>query len=104
VKKQSSALLQVVAVYSPNRHARRAVPVELRHHQRARHAARVPGVGEAGLFGALDYSMRIWLDLDRMSSLGITRNDVVRRSSRRTCRPRSAWSARRRCSTASASS
>ena len=39
---------------------------------------RVPGVGEASLFGALDYSMRIWLKLDRMSSLDITANDVVK--------------------------
>ena len=39
---------------------------------------RVPGVGSAGLFGGLDYSMRVWLDLDRMSSLGITSQDVVK--------------------------
>ena len=38
-KKQSSALLQVVAVYSPKGTPRRAVPVELRHHHAARHAA-----------------------------------------------------------------
>ena len=37
----------------------------------------MPGVGDASLFGALDYSMRIWLKLDRMSSLDITPNDVV---------------------------
>src|SRR6185436_1308100 len=39
---------------------------------------RVPGVGDAALFGPLDYSMRVWLKLDRMSSLDITPNDVVR--------------------------
>src|SRR5215471_6351446 len=37
---------------------------------------RVPGVGDASLFGPLDYSMRIWLNLDRMSSLDITANEV----------------------------
>src|SRR5262249_14290646 len=39
---------------------------------------RVPGVGDATLFGALDYSMRIWLNMDRMSSLDITPADVVK--------------------------
>ena len=38
----------------------------------------MPGVGDASLFGALDYSMRVWLKLDRMSSLDITANDVVK--------------------------
>ncbi|OWY59213.1 hydrophobe/amphiphile efflux-1 family RND transporter, partial [cyanobacterium TDX16] len=38
---------------------------------------RVPGVGDASLFGALDYSMRIWLNLERMASLDITPSEVV---------------------------
>ena len=37
----------------------------------------MPGVGEASLFGPLDYSMRVWLKLDRMASLDITTKDVV---------------------------
>ena len=37
----------------------------------------MPGVGDASLFGALDYSMRIVLDVDRMTSLGVTPGDVV---------------------------
>lgn len=41
-------------------------------------AQRVLGVGSAGLFGGLDYAMRVWLDLDRMSSLGVTSQDVVK--------------------------
>tara|TARA_R110002110_G_scaffold271566_1_gene486966 strand:- start:65151 stop:68279 length:3129 start_codon:yes stop_codon:yes gene_type:complete len=38
--------------------------------------ARVPGVGKAEILGALDYSMRVWLQPDRMSSLGITTRDI----------------------------
>ena len=38
---------------------------------------RVPGVGDASMFGAKDYSMRIVLDVDRMTSLGMTPADVV---------------------------
>ncbi|GKS68739.1 multidrug efflux pump [Nitrosomonas sp. PY1] len=38
---------------------------------------RVPGVGEARIFGAQDYSMRIWLQPDRMAQLGITARDIA---------------------------
>jgi len=38
---------------------------------------RVPGVGDVSMFGALDYAMRIDLDVDRMTSLGLTPSDVV---------------------------
>ena len=38
---------------------------------------RVPGVGDATLFGAQDYSMRIVLDIDRLTSLKLTPTDVI---------------------------
>ncbi|MCG8544324.1 MAG: efflux RND transporter permease subunit, partial [Alphaproteobacteria bacterium] len=38
---------------------------------------RVDGVGDATIYGARDYGMRIWLDPDRMASLGLTTTDVV---------------------------
>ena len=38
---------------------------------------RLPGVGDAQIFGAKDYSMRIWLRPDRMAQLGITATDVA---------------------------
>jgi len=39
---------------------------------------RVPGVGDAGVFGARDYSMRVWLQPDKMSRLGVTTGDVTK--------------------------
>lgn len=38
---------------------------------------RLPGVGDAQIFGAKDYSMRIWLNPDRMAQLGITAGDIA---------------------------
>jgi HAE1 family hydrophobic/amphiphilic exporter-1/multidrug efflux pump len=38
---------------------------------------RLPGVGDAQVFGALDYSMRVWLKPDRMAQLGVTTSDVA---------------------------
>ncbi|MDT1063300.1 multidrug efflux RND transporter permease subunit [Paracoccus sp. CPCC 101403] len=77
VRKQSSALLQSIAITSDDpahdglflsNYATINVLDILK---------RVPGVGDASLFGALDYSMRIVLDVDRMTSLGVTPGDVV---------------------------
>jgi hydrophobe/amphiphile efflux-1 (HAE1) family protein len=39
--------------------------------------SRVAGVGSATLMGGLSYSMRVWLDPQRMASLGITSDDVT---------------------------
>ncbi|MCP5158045.1 MAG: multidrug efflux RND transporter permease subunit [Gammaproteobacteria bacterium] len=38
---------------------------------------RLPGVGDAQIFGALDYSMRVWLKPDRMAQLGLTTTDIA---------------------------
>ncbi len=38
--------------------------------------ARIPGVAEASVLGTSEYAMRIWLDPERMSLLGITVGDV----------------------------
>ena len=76
-KKASTSLLQVIAIYSPkgtrdalflSNYAKINIVDTLK---------RVPGVGDAGQWGDLEYSMRIWLNLDRMASLDITPQDVV---------------------------
>ena len=77
-RKQSSSLLQIVAIYSPkgsrdalflSNYAKINIVDTLK---------RVPGVGDASQWGDLEYSMRIWLNLDRMASLDITPADVVK--------------------------
>ncbi|MGC1507366.1 multidrug efflux RND transporter permease subunit [Ketobacter sp. MCCC 1A13808] len=39
--------------------------------------ARIPGVGEAGLFGSGDYAMRLWVNPQRAAALNITANDIA---------------------------
>ncbi len=39
--------------------------------------ARVDGVGDVNVFGARDYSMRVWLDPGKMAARGLTAEDVV---------------------------
>ena len=39
--------------------------------------ARLPGVGDINLFGVRDYSMRLWLDPDKLAARNMTAGDVV---------------------------
>src|SRR4029077_7891890 len=40
--------------------------------------ARVEGVGDVVIFGQRDYSMRVWLDPERLASRNLTAGDVIR--------------------------
>jgi HAE1 family hydrophobic/amphiphilic exporter-1 len=39
---------------------------------------RLDGVGDLSLFGERQYSLRVWLDPDKLSAFGLTAGDVVR--------------------------
>ncbi len=67
VQKKSSSILEVVMLYSPNG---RYDPIFVSNYALLNvidDIKRVPGVGDAGLFGAKDYSMRIWLRPDKLA-------------------------------------
>ena len=57
---------------------------------------RIYGVGGITVFGARDYSMRVWLDPDRLYSLGLTTGDVVTACKARTSKSLPACSTSRR--------
>jgi len=38
---------------------------------------RLDGIGDIQIFGARDYSMRLWLDPDKIATLGLTASDVI---------------------------
>ncbi|MBP0462511.1 multidrug efflux RND transporter permease subunit [Roseomonas sp. PWR1] len=77
VRKQSSAILQFVFLYSESgEHS----PLFLSNYVTINildRLARVQGVGQVTLFGGMDYSMRIWFEVDRLISLNLTPSDVV---------------------------
>ncbi len=77
VKKQSSALLGVIALYSPKQthdelFISNYATINLLDQIRS-----TPGVGDATLFGPQDYSMRAWVRTDRLTGLGLTTADVI---------------------------
>lgn len=37
---------------------------------------RIKGIGEANIFGAKDYAIRIWVDPDKLSFYGLTKSDI----------------------------
>ena len=77
MRKQSTDILMVVNVYSPDESLSPEFISNYTSINVADVLARVDGVAEARSLGALDYGMRIWLDPDRMAAIGLTVEDVV---------------------------
>jgi hydrophobe/amphiphile efflux-1 (HAE1) family protein len=76
-KKKSSSFLQVIAIYSPDERFDNLYLSNYATINLLDSIKRVPGVGDAFLFGGLDYSMRVWIETDRLTALGLTPNDVI---------------------------
>jgi HAE1 family hydrophobic/amphiphilic exporter-1 len=77
VRKKSAALLQVVNIYSPKKTYDAIYLSNYATINIIDTLARIKGVGQVTLFGPLDYSLRIWLDPDRLTELNLTPNDVI---------------------------
>ncbi len=77
VKKKSTAMLQVVSLYSPKGNYDALFLSNYATINVIDTLARVPGVGEVYQFGPLDYSMRIWLSSEQLTALGLTPTDVI---------------------------
>jgi HAE1 family hydrophobic/amphiphilic exporter-1 len=77
IRKKSAALLQIINVYSPKKTYDVIYLSNYATINIIDALARIKGVGQATLFGPLDYSLRIWLDPDRLTELNLTPNDVI---------------------------
>ena len=76
-KKKSSALLMLVVVTSDNPDHDVLYLSNFATINLLDTIKRSVGVGDASLFGAQDYSMRIWLDTNRMNALSVAAEDVI---------------------------
>src|SRR3954462_11010002 len=77
IRKKSAALLQIITINSP-KHSRDAL--YLSNYATINVVdplARVRGVGQATLFGTLDYSLRVMVDPDKLTNYNLTPADVV---------------------------
>jgi multidrug efflux pump len=77
VKKKSPSVLMIVNLFSPdnsrdNLYLSNYATIQLRDE-----LARLPGVGDITFLGQRDYSMRVWLDPERLAIRGLTTQDVI---------------------------
>src|SRR6201990_3426475 len=77
VKKKSSALLGVIALYSPKHTHDQLFLSNYVTINMLDAIKSTPGVGDASLWGPQDYSMRAWVRTDRLTGLNLTVGDVI---------------------------
>src|ERR1700685_2691945 len=76
IKKQNPNFVLIVNLVSPDGSVDPIALSNYAYLQVVDPLKRLPGVGDIQIFGERRYSMRIWLDPDRLSNLGITAVDV----------------------------
>ena len=77
MQKKSTAILQIVTLTSPDD---RYDSLYLSNYATIRlrdEISRLPGVGNVNVFGAGQYSMRIWLDPNKMQARGLDVSNVI---------------------------
>ncbi|MCL2524682.1 MAG: multidrug efflux RND transporter permease subunit [Betaproteobacteria bacterium] len=77
VQKRSADILQVVALTSDKGRYSTLFLSNYASINVADELKRIQGVGDVIIFGAQDYSMRVWLKPDRMAQLGVTVSEVA---------------------------
>ncbi|MGE0081222.1 MAG: efflux RND transporter permease subunit [Thiohalomonadaceae bacterium] len=77
VMKRNMDILLITAMFSPDNSRDRLFLSNYASLNVLDDLKRLPGVGDVMVFGAQDYSMRIWLKPDRMAQLGITTSDIA---------------------------
>ncbi|QOZ28461.1 efflux RND transporter permease subunit [Bradyrhizobium sp. CCBAU 51753] len=76
-KKDSPDILMVVFMLSPDDSLDQLYISNYALLQVRDQLLRLDGIGDIQIFGARDYSMRLWLDPDKIANLGLTSSDVV---------------------------
>src|SRR5215472_13081579 len=76
IRKQNPSFVLLVNLISPDDSVDLVTLSNYAYTQIIDPLKRIPGVGDVRVFGERRYSMRIWLDPDRLAQLGITAVDV----------------------------
>jgi multidrug efflux pump len=76
-RKRNPDILQVIAIYSPHGRYDQLYLSNFATIKIADELKRVPGVGDVQIFGQQDYSMRLWVDPEKLASLGMTAGEVA---------------------------
>ncbi|MGH7170121.1 MAG: efflux RND transporter permease subunit, partial [Gemmataceae bacterium] len=76
-RKRNPDILQVIAIYSPNGRYDQLYLSNFASIKIADELRRVQGVGDVNIFGQQDYSMRLWVDPEKLASLNMTAGEVA---------------------------
>ncbi len=76
VQKKASSIMMLIAVYAKGERYSSEYIANYANVYVLDAIKRVPGAGQAQIMGAPDQAMRIWMNPDRMASLGITTSDI----------------------------
>ncbi len=77
-KKRSPDILMAVGIFSPDDRYDQLYLSNYATVHLQPELARLPGVSDVTMLGQRDYSMRVWVDPDKMSMRGVTAGDVAR--------------------------
>jgi multidrug efflux pump subunit AcrB len=77
VKKQSTDMLMVISLYSPDGTFDELFVSNFGKINVKDQLFRIPGVGDVFILGEREYGMRLWVDPDKLSRLGMTPADVT---------------------------
>src|SRR5262249_34186338 len=76
-RKRNPDILQVIAIYSPRGRYDQLYLSNYATIKIADALRRVDGVGDVAIFGQQDYSMRLWIDPQRLAEMNLTAADVA---------------------------
>src|ERR1700735_5005657 len=76
IKKQNPNFVLIVNLVSPDRSVDSVTLSNYAYLQIVDQLKRLPGVGDVQMFGERRYSMRVWLDPDKLAHLGVTAVEV----------------------------
>lgn len=77
VRKRSSTILAVYSMYSDNPNHDATFIANYTSINIIDDLKRIPGVGDVSSFGSRDYSMRVWLDLDKLSQNNLSPSEIA---------------------------
>jgi multidrug efflux pump len=77
VRKRSPSIAMIVSLISPTGKYDRLYLSNYAYLHVRDVLSRLPGVGDSIIFGARDYSMRIWVDPNKASARGLTAGDIA---------------------------
>src|SRR5512136_98407 len=76
VQKKSSSIMMLIGIYSKEKRYSSQYIANYANVYVLDAIKRVPGAGQASIMGIPDQAMRVWMNPDRMASLGITTSDI----------------------------